>query len=552
MTDATAGCVATWAVCTVVVLIALILTACAVKTQTARCLHARQLARQSLENVHVRDVYMEGGIPAIVLRTGEPSWQDVHPNVKALYAKLECDNPGWKNVYFSGNQRRQFILHHFGRRTCEAYDKLVPGAFQADLFRYCAIYVLGGVWADFTLQFLEPIESGFLNRHTDSLVLCHDRSDGTLPQLVNALFAARPQHPFIKLCVDTAVRNIERSYYGESGLAITGPLMFRRAYDEHVRRSARPVPVRLQWCHRGNYTIWSDNTVCARAVVRTKHPDHYKHLGSNHKHYSQLWNERAIYRMPGHEQWNYPADVVPDGIPAYLIRTGEDEEQDLHPDVVALYRATEDDNPPWKTRYFSKRARRAFIQAHFDASVLAAYDNLVPNAHRSDLFRYCALFVLGGMYADFGVTFVTRIDDVVDRNHDGLVLCHDFSHGRRPQLLTGVLAARPEHPLFRMCIKQIVSNVEAEFYGVNALHPTGPLLLREQFDAWRQMNPEAPVRLEMKHYKQWHISKKETPQECAILCKLPNYNANLRSPQPYSGVFWNRHRVYANNGTRTI
>lgn len=129
-----------------IVAVAIVLLGVAAGVATYMARRAQVFA--SFENVHVlEDVHVletEGRIPAIVLRTAEPNWADVDSDVKDMYAKLELDNPGWKNVYFSGRECRQFVLDHFGRRTCEAYDKLVPGAYRADLFRYCAVYVLGG------------------------------------------------------------------------------------------------------------------------------------------------------------------------------------------------------------------------------------------------------------------------------------------------------------------------------------------------------------------------------------------------------------------------
>ena len=512
----------------------------------AICISSRAHQR-FFEDVHVLDVPVpvEEGIPAIVIRTGERSWSDLDPSVRRMYAKFEQDNPGWRTVYFSGKRCRKFVLDHFGRRTCEAYDKLVPGAFRADLFRYCAVYVLGGVYADFTFQFLKPIDGSMLDRSADSLLLVNDRFFGPLRQLYNALFAARPRHPFLKSCVDIAVRNIESELYGENTLAITGPLMFRRAFDEFAAQShVVPVPVRLQLRHVGDATIVSIKT--GEAYVADPMRKHrHKSMGSKHRPYTEIWNERAIYRLPGREQWNYPAAFSKDAIPAIIFRTGEDEETDLHPLIRALHRETEQRNPPWKTRYFSARARRAFIDAHFDGTVLAAYDALVPNAYRADLFRYCALFALGGLYADFGVNFLAPIDALVDRDNDGIVLCHDLIIDNRPGLLNGVLAARPAHPLFAMCIRQIVANVATQFYGINAHHPTGPLMLRETFDEWRKSDLDAPMRLEMMHYKAWHIScNDDDSKECAILCKGPNYKELLKSPQPHYGEFWRERKVY--------
>ena len=39
---------------------------------------------------------------------------------------------------------RNFIKKHFSRDVSYAFDKINPGAFKSDLWRYCIIYKNGG------------------------------------------------------------------------------------------------------------------------------------------------------------------------------------------------------------------------------------------------------------------------------------------------------------------------------------------------------------------------------------------------------------------------
>ena len=56
-----------------------------------------------------------------------------------------------------------FIKSHFSKRVLYAYDKLIPGAFKADLWRYCIIYINGGIYIDIKYEclhfkFIEHLE----------------------------------------------------------------------------------------------------------------------------------------------------------------------------------------------------------------------------------------------------------------------------------------------------------------------------------------------------------------------------------------------------------
>jgi len=55
---------------------------------------------------------------------------------------------GWEYKFYTDDDMREFLVTHFPSEVVEAYDALLPGAFKADLFRYCALLIHGGLYAD--------------------------------------------------------------------------------------------------------------------------------------------------------------------------------------------------------------------------------------------------------------------------------------------------------------------------------------------------------------------------------------------------------------------
>ena len=53
-------------------------------------------------------------------------------------------NPGIEHHIYNDIECRKFIKENFDLRVLKAYDKLIPGAFKADLWRYCILYKKGG------------------------------------------------------------------------------------------------------------------------------------------------------------------------------------------------------------------------------------------------------------------------------------------------------------------------------------------------------------------------------------------------------------------------
>ena len=57
-------------------------------------------------------------------------------------------------------------------------------------------------------------------------------------------------------------------------------------------------------------------------------------------------------------------------------------------------------NPEFEHHLFNNNKCREFIKANFSLETLDAYDSIIPNAIKIDLWRYCMLYKNGGIYLD--------------------------------------------------------------------------------------------------------------------------------------------------------
>jgi len=115
---------------------------------------------------------------------------------------------------------------------------------------------------------------------------------------------------------------------------------------------------------------------------------------------------------------------------------------------------------------------RFFIKNNFSHEVVDAYNSLIPCSYKSDLWRYCILYINGGIYYDIkficfnGFKFIALTENEM------------FVRDRPDNcVLTGLIVSKPGNEILKKCIDQIVVNVQTRFYGKNPLYPTGPGLL---------------------------------------------------------------------------
>ena len=86
-------------------------------------------------------------------------------------------------------------------------------------------------------------------------------------------------------------------------------------------------------------------------------------------------------------------------IPLNIFQTWWTKEN-LTPCMFQCINIIKNNNPRFNYRLFDDNDCREFIEKNFNSVVLKAYDSLIPGAYKADLWRYCVLFKLGGIYLD--------------------------------------------------------------------------------------------------------------------------------------------------------
>ncbi|MBK7284312.1 MAG: hypothetical protein IPI83_08030 [Sphingomonadales bacterium] len=93
-------------------------------------------------------------------------------------ADLVSANPGWDHRLYDDQAIERFISDYYPREVLAAYLRIRPeyGAARADLFRYLAIYRLGGVYLDMKSRFIRPIDE--VTDGDEGIVLAQWRNGG--------------------------------------------------------------------------------------------------------------------------------------------------------------------------------------------------------------------------------------------------------------------------------------------------------------------------------------------------------------------------------------
>jgi hypothetical protein len=151
-------------------------------------------------------------IPRVVHQTWfETLNPDKYPNMSRLVESFK--RSGWEYRFYSDSDAANFLSTHFSGEVREAYDALKPGAFKADLFRYCVLLIHGGVYADVdillesALDFSVPPDVGFMVPMDEPGAPVNKRMC-----LWNGLIAAAPGHVYLTQAIETVVNSVRNRF----------------------------------------------------------------------------------------------------------------------------------------------------------------------------------------------------------------------------------------------------------------------------------------------------------------------------------------------------
>lgn len=133
-------------------------------------------------------------------------------------------------------------------------------------------------------------------------------------------------------------------------------------------------------------------------------------------------------------------------------------------------------NPGWSVDIYGPKRAREMIERLESPQVLDAYDTLVPQAFKTDLWRLVVLYHRGGIYMDAKVVTLMPLDCLLPER--GAMLVRDMEKG----YLNSFMAHPARDPFLREAIEAIVRNVTKRSYPINPLSITGPYLLEEVFN----------------------------------------------------------------------
>jgi mannosyltransferase OCH1-like enzyme len=198
---------------------------------------------------------------------------------------LRAAGPRFNYKLFDDNDCRDFIKNNFEEMVLNAYDMLIPGAYKADLWRYCVLYKEGGIYLD--IKYL-PVNGFKLINLVEKEHFCLDADENGI---YNAIMVCKPGNEILRQAIYQIVEHVRTKYYGGGSLEPTGPGLLARYFSKEQKKV-------MDLNHEFHVSFDYRFILFDKYYVFQSYPGYINEHGINQKveHYSSLWGKRNIYK----------------------------------------------------------------------------------------------------------------------------------------------------------------------------------------------------------------------------------------------------------------
>lgn len=197
-------------------------------------------------------------------------------------------NYEFRHFLYNEEQIYEFIKNNFDKEVLNAYLALIPKAFKIDLFRYCVLYMYGGIYIDVKFK---PVNNFKLINLVDKPYFVFD-----IPRkhfgVFNGFIIANPKNKILLQIINQIVINVKTNYYGPSCLSPTGPLLVGSYYLKH--KSYKEIKLFFYFTEI-NKNITKQIILYKNYIILEGISTQYINKNLQNTHYSKMWDNHNIY-----------------------------------------------------------------------------------------------------------------------------------------------------------------------------------------------------------------------------------------------------------------
>ena len=209
-------------------------------------------------------------------------FKDMPSSVKESVQLLKEQNPEFEHHLYDEAMCRTYLKQNFPKRVVQAFDKVVPHALKADIWRYCILYKKGGIYLDSKYYGMNGFK---LITLTDKEYFCRDVKIAH-SGIYNAFIICKPGNKKLLKSIEQFVKNTEENYFGFTAFCV-GPLMMKQFFTPREMKSLVLESEKIT--NKERYITFHGKRILKRHIE-------YASVQSKKTSWWQHWINRTLYK----------------------------------------------------------------------------------------------------------------------------------------------------------------------------------------------------------------------------------------------------------------
>jgi mannosyltransferase OCH1-like enzyme len=396
--------------------------------------------------------------------------KDLPPGMMNSVIKLRKDNPEFKYHLFDDDDCKKFIKEEFGLKVYDAFENLIPGAYKADLWRYCILFKKGGIYIDIKFH----TNNFNLKQLTDNDYFVKDRDahwEKNKIGIYNGFMIAKPKNQIFLKCISEIIENVYNGNMGLNALYPTGPGLLGKYF-----KNTDVFP--LQFSNDAYHIQYNGKNILSMYKTYREEQTQFQQA----PHYSFLWAKKLIYKN-AFDKIKIDRQLLFDIILIKNVKTLIPTkifqvylEPTITPKVEKKSKHIQQIVPYFGYFLFSLYDCGEFIRKNFDFKIYSAFTKLKHVKNKLDLWKYCVLYKNGGIYIDLNYNLTNDFNI-------SLYLFKNFylKDSNINFIVPDIIISEKGNKKLLNCIEKIVSNVKENNYGSDWSEVSNSSLITSQF-----------------------------------------------------------------------
>ena len=212
--------------------------------------------------------------------------------MKKCIENMKKLNPEFTFHLYDNDDCAEFIKNNFDKSDgiLDAFNNLIPGAYKADLWRYCVLYKKGGIYLDIKYE----CKNGFkLIQLADKERYVLERDGGNFWKegqfgIYNAFIISKPSNYVLWKCIKQIVENVKNKNYSVNSLYPTGPGLLGEIYFNNVLNDVYDFDL---------FYVHPEKIIYKNIVILQGYPEYRSEQQTTQSvDYHKQWATKKIYK----------------------------------------------------------------------------------------------------------------------------------------------------------------------------------------------------------------------------------------------------------------